>query len=620
MLIHALNDYYDVLVQKNRLVPPEYSKVNIHYKVCLTADGQISNMIDCQRREIKRLKNNKTKEFTYPKEVVMPLRPNYTMIASYIAEHRPLYLFGLDYGVLDDTGMKAIYAGRPGSKAYKSHQAFIETSKDFFDGIKSPVVQAFLRFIDCWIPEQEVDNIFIRGIGSKFKDYGYTFCLEGELEHPLHEDPLVRRKWEQYCHQQAGEATNEVRLQCPVSGQIDQTARTHDKIKGLSSVGGMGTGGVLIGYKEDAYCSYGNKLSYNAQISEAVMKRYTTALNELIQTDSNHTVLDDVMTVYWTASGSEAADDLMAMLMGNDTTMCAESSDGMLDALMKDASNGRIVAARIASLGGIDANTAFYIVGMKPNASRITIKFMYRRQYGEVLWNIARHQLDLKVLDDGKPLELWKIKKELVSPKASSPKVDSSLMEGIIRSMICGTDYPSALLQRVLLRIRSDAGMNINYNRAAIVKACVNRIARRNRKEALTVGLNKADTSSAYLCGRLFAVLQKIQEHSVYPSALDRTIKDAYFSSTSVKPAAVFPKLMRLSQHHMKKIKKNADYYNRLIQEIIGKLNGTFPEMLSLTEQGRFIVGYYQQYQDFFSQKNTSEDASNEQNRVLKGQ
>ena len=112
------------------------------------------------------------------------------------------------------------------------------------------------------------------------------------------------------------------------------------------------------------------------------------------------------------------------------------------------------------------------------------------------------------------------------------------------------------------------------------------------------MALDKENTNQAYLCGRLFAVLEKIQQEAS-DNKLNRTIKDAYFTSASVKPALIFPKLIQLSQNHLKKVKYVVSY-NKLMEEIIGKLNGGFPEFLRLTEQGRFIVGYYQQHQDLF--------------------
>lgn len=112
------------------------------------------------------------------------------------------------------------------------------------------------------------------------------------------------------------------------------------------------------------------------------------------------------------------------------------------------------------------------------------------------------------------------------------------------------------------------------------------------------MALDKENRNSAYLCGRLFAVLEKLQQDAS-GNSLNRTIKDAYFASAASKPATIFPKLLKLAQNHLKK-SKNPVFYNRLIQEVVDQIDGGFPEILPLVEQGKFMIGYYQQYQSFF--------------------
>ena len=110
-------------------------------------------------------------------------------------------------------------------------------------------------------------------------------------------------------------------------------------------------------------------------------------------------------------------------------------------------------------------------------------------------------------------------------------------------------------------------------------------------------------TNQAYLCGRLFAVLERIQRQA--SGDVNRSVKDAYFASAASKPSLVFPKLISLSQNHMKKLSEgNNVFYNKLIEEIVGKLEGQFPDTLSLTDQGKFMIGYYHQDQDLYIKKN----------------
>jgi len=118
--------------------------------------------------------------------------------------------------------------------------------------------------------------------------------------------------------------------------------------------------------------------------------------------------------------------------------------------------------------------------------------------------------------------------------------------------------------------------------------------------------LDQGNTNQAYLCGRLFAVLEFIQQRAS-GGGLNRTIKDAYFSSACVRPATVFPKLVMLAQHHLAKI-DGAVYFEKMMGSIMASLNGEFPQTLSLDDQGKFIIGYYQQNNSLYTKKTETQD------------
>lgn len=127
----------------------------------------------------------------------------------------------------------------------------------------------------------------------------------------------------------------------------------------------------------------------------------------------------------------------------------------------------------------------------------------------------------------------------------------------------------------------------------------------------MSLDINRSDP--AYVLGRLFATYEKIQRDGL-GEKLNRTIRDSYFSSASATPAAVFPRLCRLSQHHLNKIEYPGLKISRdkLLGELYAKIQ-TFPTHLSLRDQGEFAVGYYHQTQDFYTKKNnSSEDTSND--------
>lgn len=611
MLIKALCDYYEILAKTNRVLPSGYSNVKIHYLISLTPEGKIDRLIDYQKKEITEGTKGKTKEKLVPRILLMPKRTEKPGIDANIVEHRPLYLFGLNLGPDGFTAEDRT------NKAQKSHQAFVQANLEFIKGLDSPLINAYRAFLENWKPEEEQDNLYLSGLGKSYGSSGYAFCLSGHPEQLLHEEVQIKKRWEEVNVKQEDTDDQAVIAQCGVSGEQASIARIHNKIKGV--YGGLATGSVLIGFKNDSGKSYGNDQAYNSNISEKVMVRYTEALNYLLGDRSHKASLDDVTFVFWAMSENNNNDAFMAaLLFGDSELMNAEQTENMLKNLMESARKGNIVTDRLCSLEQIDPDVDFYILGLKPNSSRIAMKFFYRRKYADVLWNIAQHQNDLQISETPKPVPLWRIKKELISPKGKNDMIDPALLTKIFEAVVYGTAYPSFLLSTIVRRVKTDTDLRINEVRAGIIKACINRKSRiLHQKEELNVALDKENRNPAYLCGRLFAVLERLQQ-AASNTQLNRTIKDAYFASASAKPAIVFPKLMRLAQNHLAKT-KSAVYYNILIGEILDKLNGEFPDWLALTEQGKFIIGYYQQTQSFFAKQqdknNTAEEETNDGNK-----
>ena len=596
MLIKALCDYYDMLSAAEKVLPEGYSKVKIHYEVALTEEGEIDHIINIQK-ETEVTVGKKIKKKLVPQDLKMPQRTEKPGIDANIAEHRPLYLFGLN---LEKEGLTP--TDRTG-KAQKSHAAFVETNLKFIEEMDTPLVNAYRKFLLNWKPEEQTENQELLRLQKDYAKSGYVFCLTGRPGHYLQDERVFAQKWNMYYEKQKAEAKDAYLAQCAVSGEEKPLARIHSKIKGV--YGGLATGSVLIGYNNPSENSYGNEQSYNSGISEEMMKKYTEALNYLLASQKHKHMLEDMTMVFWAMDTEDKCEDLFSQLLfGESDTLNAEQTEEMLKKMMEDAREGKITAKRLENLSTVDPSVDFYMLGLKPNSSRLSVKFIIRKKYADVLWNIARFQQEIQVVQEQKPVPLWMIEKELISPKSKNDKVNPALMAGLLNAVVYGGKYPVALFEYTLRRIRIDR--NINRIRCGIVKAYLNR---NDKKEEITVGLNEENKSPAYLCGRLFAVLEQLQKDAA-GTELNRTIKDAYFASASVKPALIFPKLIRLSQNHLKKI-KNANYrykYNERIQKIIELLDGKFPEMLRRTEQGEFFVGYYQQIPELFKKSEKKEE------------
>lgn len=600
MLIKALCDYYDDLAADGKIVPNGYSNVKVHYILCLTPDGKIDEIINCQNVERTTSAKGKVKEKYVPKEIVMPLRTEKSGIDSNVIEHRPTYIFGLNY---DNDKFTTTDKTK---KAEKSHSVFVEKNLNFIEGLDSPVINAYRAFIENWIPENETENPYLVKLGKAYKTCSFVFCLSGRPDLLLHDDPIIKEKWEREFSSKNVVADDAVIAQCAITGEKEPISRIHNKIKGI--YGGLATGSVLIGYKNSAGCSYGNEQSYNSNISETAMKKYTVSFNYILNDKRHKSLIDDITVIYWATGGekNEACADFMSCLVfGDNDKMDEKSTEEMIASLLKSAKEGNITSERISSLDKIDPNVEFYMVGIKPNASRIAVKFVYRRKFGEILQNIALHQSDMQIDEKINPIPLWRLKKELVSPKSKNENIDASLLAVIFKSIIYGSEYPTYLLSTLVRRVKTDK--TINRVRAGAIKACINRKSRSiGQKEELKLSLDYNNKNQAYLCGRLFAVLEKLQQ-AASNNSLNSTIKDTYFSSAASKPAFVFPKLLGLAQNHLKKA-DNPVYFNKLIQEIVDNIDGEFPETLILTEQGKFMIGYYQQYQSFFKKKDSDKD------------
>ncbi|MGE1063060.1 type I-C CRISPR-associated protein Cas8c/Csd1 [Megasphaera paucivorans] len=602
MLIKALCDYYDILSKNGKVLAEGYSYVGISYLICLSSEGKIDEIIDCRKRVIVKDKKGKEKNKLIPKDMLFPLRTQRPTIDANIIEHRPVYLFGLDESESNEEQF-FLTSNTKHNKAMKSHADFVEKNLKFLEEIKSPVVNAYRAFIANWSPDQETQNPMLLNLNKGYASSGYAFCLSGYPNQLLHEDELLNQHWTDYYQQQKLEVGQKRIGQCAVIGKEAYIARIHNKIKGVA--GGLATGAVLMSYKNPAECSYGNEQSYNSNISELAMKKYTETLNFLLKNQQYHKIIEELTTVFWAVNENEECEKLIEnMLFFNSETMNDEQTVHMLRELIIDAKRGKIVAERIASTRNIDTNVDFYMVGFKPNSSRLAIKFIYHKKFGEILQNVAKYQNDLQISPDIHPISFWKMSKELVSPQSSVEKINPALLAKLFESILCGANYPISLLATIVRRVKTDKAIAADSHRirAGIIKACINRMARfSNQKEELKLGLDKENKNPAYLSGRLFAVLEKIQRDAS-GNNLNRTIKDVYFASAASKPAFIFPKILKLAQNHLSKL-KSAPYYNKLIGEIINELDGTFPDTLLLVEQGKFMIGYYQQNQILYTKK-----------------
>ncbi len=586
MLIKALCDYADKREKgrKDKVIPDGWCEQEVHFKINLSPDGKIVS-IDDVREERKGI------------NVVLPKRNSKSAPSSETIEHRAKYIFGL---TLKKDGSFEL--------ADKFHKKFKEHELDFFSDLDSEICCAYKNFIQQWNPKDEMNNSELLKLGKDYENAYFRFALTGGRGF-LEEDEQFIVKYTQFLVEEKRNLTSDDTVLgiCGILGEKLPIAKNHDKItkNPLSEK-------RIVCMKEDVFQSYGKKESYNSNISVKAMEKYTATLNELLADRCHSVSIDDMVIVFFAMKADDTKEcELMWSFLSYfpSPTETEQFMQGMFEKVQGGAMGDTAYE--------FDRDIVFFIAGLTAaNRSRICQKFLYRNTFGIVIDNITQHQKDLQISSEkDKQIYFSQIKKELISPKSTSKsameKVPPPLMTSILMSALNGTDYPNALLETVVRRVKTDRDdkknhfFNPNDTRAGIIKACINRKLRKaGKKEEITMALNQENKNSAYLCGRLFAVLEKIQKDSVEKSGgkIDRTIKDAYFASACARPSAIMTKLLQLSQHHLHKLrnlgeegKRAANYHDKMVCDIVNDIADKFPQTLDLDSQGKFIVGYYQQ-------------------------
>lgn len=614
MLIRSLCDYYDIQSARGEAASDIMSEQPVHWMVMLTPDGRVADIIDKRIEESVPQKNGKVKIVKKPIVVSLPKRTQKPTIDAYIIEHRPLYIFGLNYdakiGLTPDDKT---------DKARKSHEAFVKKNLEFFDGIDSEIARAYVNFIKNWVPENETENEQLKMLGKEYQGSCYIFALDGRPECKLHKDKAVLAKYEKLMAKAAAKAEEEAAesddgiMMCPIEGERLRAARIHEKIKGIK--GGNSAGAGLVNFNSSAFESYGKSQSMNSGISEKAMKKYTSSLNKLLADPMHHIYSDDMTVVFFAMKHDDKAEcDLFNGYLNSSNGVTEDSTKADVKAVSENIYYKGQTGNAQALDDDVDNGVDFFVAGFTPNGSRICQKFMVRNKFGKIIDNVKQHQQDMAICGSNGEIPLWRINKELVSPNSANA-ISPALQSDIFQAILNGTNYPYTLLETAVRRVCTDSDtdsnnkIKINEVRAGLIKAFINRKARINGdKEEITVALNPENTNPAYLCGRLFAVLEKIQLEAT-DVKLNRTIKDAYFSSASSRPALIMPRLIDLSNYHLRKLKEGrAIYFSKLINEIMGKIKDSLPTNLSIMEKGEFQLGYFQQNKDFFAEQNKNEE------------
>lgn len=394
---------------------------------------------------------------------------------------------------------------------------------------------------------------------------------------------------------------------CLVDGALRPVARLHGSIKGVW--GAQSSGANIVSFNLDAFNSYGKAQGQNAPVSEAAMFAYTTALNALLDRDSRNRVqVGDASTVFWA--------DAPHPFDGNFTLADLFGEPDNPDKA-RDAVRALYAAVRSGALPAEQADTRFFVLGLSPNAARISIRFwLPRLRFAELAPRLVQHFDDIRVArrfdSDPETPSLFRLLTSLAL-QGKADNIPPRLAGEWMRAILEGLPLPAGLLNAAVQRCKAE--QDVTYLRACVLKAWLNRRARANPSKSpiFKEALDMDNPAPAYRLGRLFATLERIQEQA--QPGINATIRDRYYGAASTTPVAVFTTLLRLKNAHLKKLSDGfTAYFEKLIGDILAPLdpvNG-FPRQLSLPEQGQFALGYYHQRQAFFTKK-TDADTSTDQ-------
>ena len=562
MILKALYDYYN---RCDNLPAKGLEEKEIGFLIVLSSEGQFLRFEDC------RTGKDHARTYLVKKHVGR----SSAAVANYLYDNSAYVLGYSD----KSTGKEQLYFDTFKAQIEDIAEAFPDNNeilavKAFYNNSREEVIQT--------VSQDPLWEEIKKNLSKKYSTF--SFRIEGDLR-------IVAEKKEilQLEEKDSSDATF-----CLVSGEygvpVDTTTAT-------MIPGSQATAKLVAFQVNSGYDSYGKSKCGNAPISENAEFAYTTALNSMLQKGSrNKFMLGSRTFVFWASNNNEAsieAEDSLFDFLG----FSEEAND---DPNAKITKVRRVFESIYFGTMKTELDDKFYILGLAPNSARIAVVYWSETTLKDFAEKILCHFNDMEIHDTRKDKKPYMGIREIISSVTLGGKMSDAtpnLPEAVVKSIFQGLPYPQTLYSACLRRIRAEQKLTIT--RAAIIKAYLNRQSNNNKK--IDIMLDKDNNNQGYLCGRLFAVLDKIQEDANNISS----IRERYMNAASATPSAVFATILNLSVHHSEKLDEGRRiYFEKIKQEILDKVSADgFPTHLDLQDQGRFFVGYYHQRQDFFISK-----------------
>lgn len=571
--LQALVRFYDRMQNAPAL---GWSQVKFGWAIVLNESGHPVDVMDLRDQSGKKPAN---RFFMVPAEV------------KRTAGISPNFLWDKSSYVLGKTA-------KADKRTAQEHAAFVKENLGRIAGVEDAGLLALKVFLENWLPERFESELF----QTDMLDANIMFRLDGDARY-IHERPAARKLVEARALETDG---HEDRIFCLVTGEYSKPARLHPAIKGVE--GAQTSGASLVSFNCDAFTSYGKAQGENAPTSEGAAFRYGAALNSMLQRGSLNRVarpIGDTTVVFWAEASdrqaAEAADVFGAIALSSDNKDDAEVEK--VSETLKRISRGTALHTIRPDLG---EGTRFYVLGLAPNAARLSVRFWSCDTLDVFARNLAMHYQDIAV----EPAPWRKLPSPFllaVKTTAMLEKADNipkRLAADMLNAILTGRAYPRTWLSSVIMRLR--AGDDPTGWHAAAARAVLQRMKRKanptiSEKESVPMSLNRDYPNIGYQLGRLFAVYELAQRAAL--GGVNTTVRDKYFGAASATPASVFPVIIRNGQNHLGAVRKKLTGWPVIIEkeleEIFNKISpeepSSFPRSLHLEQQGEFVLGYYHQ-------------------------
>ena len=564
MILKALYDYYN---RCNNLPAKGLEEKEIGFLIVLSPNGQFLRFEDC------RTGKDRARVYLVKKHVGR----SSAAVANYLYDNSAYVL-----GYSEKTnGKEQLYFDTFKEKVESIGDAFpdnkdITAIRKFYGNSRDMIIEL--------VSQDALWEDIKKNLSKKYSTF--SFRIEGDLK-------IVAEKKELLQLENSQDEANVTHL-CLVSGKHGPSVETTT----ATMIPGSQAIAKLVSFQVNSgYDSYGKTKCGNAPISEEAEFAYTTALNSMLQKGSRNKFMLGTRTfVFWASNNNEASRETEKSLFDL-LGYSEEANDDPNANLMKVR---KVFESIYSGMLKTDFDDKFYILGLAPNSARIAVVYWSETTLKDFAEKILCHFNDMEIHDTRKDKKPYMGIREIISSVTLGGKMSDAtpnLPEAVVKSIFQGLPYPQTLYSACLSRIRAEQKLTIT--RAAIIKAYLNRQSNNNKK--IDIMLDKDNNNQGYLCGRLFAVLDKIQEDANNISS----IRERYMNAASATPSAVFATILNLSVHHSEKLDEGRRiYFEKIKQEILDKVSADgFPTHLDLQDQGRFFVGYYHQRQDFFTSK-----------------